>query len=84
MKFVERLVVLESNALLAANKVMAALAKQWPVGSPIQCLLSHRQKNFSTGEVICHFSDGRIRVGLLSLNRRGNRTSKNVHWSRCK
>lgn len=54
-----------------------------PPGQRVECYLQKRQKIPSTGTVIWRMPSGfTVRVQLDTVNSRGNRTIRDVHWSR--
>lgn len=72
-----------SNALWTAqDRYRAALNRRWPEGTIVHVYLSAVQKCPSRAEVISHHGDGTLAVRLFTVNRRGNRTVKHVHWER--
>lgn len=74
---------LQSACSLAADKLKQALQERWPEGTEISCFLSGRQQTPSRGTIRHHRGDGTLLIELYSCSRRGYRTRKNVHWSRC-
>lgn len=75
---------LEDARDFAAVRLHKALQERWPRGTEIEVILSSGQVNPTRGEVLEHYGDeGVIAVQLFKVNRRGNRTVKRVHWTRC-
>ena len=66
----------------ARDNFCNALFARWPAGTEVRALLSHRQKNPTLGTVTGARGDGRLCVRLSTVNRRGNRTIKCVHWTK--
>lgn len=72
----------EDQVRIAQRSLVHVLEATWAVGSEVKCLLSRRQRVPSRAVVFSHSGDGTLRVKLFTVNRRGHRTCKNVHWSR--
>lgn len=78
-----RLQKFEDAVIACQEKMHAELMKVFPEGQRVECYLSSRQKIPSTGTVIWRMPSGfEVRVQLDTVNSRGNRTIRDVHWSR--
>ncbi len=76
----EVLAVCEKQIAREQAAFVAELAKRWPVGTEISFWFTMRVKNCTIGTVLGHHEDGRVRVELQKVNRRGHRTIKRVYW----
>jgi hypothetical protein len=76
----QRLAKYQKERADAQRRLEAELEHEFPEGSTVAVLLSRHQTRPTTAEVIGHH-DSRVTVRLSTINRRGNRTVKRVHWS---
>lgn len=74
---------LEEKRRAASQKLEQAMLSRHPLDSAVRVYLNPNQYRPSLGDVIAaHGSDGTYRVRLRTINRRGYRTVKGVHWSK--
>lgn len=79
-KQIRRMVTLKSRLSAIEKDLYARICELWPVGSYVQFMLRHGQKNPTTGRVVGHCAE-HLTVTLPTTNRNGNNTVKRVLWS---